>query len=86
MQKVITILRSPFSSGANTPMTRSRANSIDMDSSFDMIGDEERAMIMAERARVLEELLVSSGFMSGPHETRKKTFKKTTIMPNNTNV
>jgi hypothetical protein len=86
MKKFITILKSPFSSGSNTPMTRSRANSIDLDSSYDMIGEEERALIMAERARVLEELLASSGFMNGPHETHKKSIKRTVIMPNNTSV
>lgn len=86
MQKVVAILKSPFGSGANTPVSRSRANSVDLDSSYDMIGDEERALIMAERSRVLEELLVSSGFMDGRHGTRKKTIKRTVVMPNNTSV
>jgi hypothetical protein len=86
MQRVITILKSPFSSGASTPMTRSRANSIDLDSSYDMIGEEERTLIMQERDRVLEELLASYGFMNDPHEQHKKTIKKTVVMPNNISV
>ena len=76
---LITILKSPFTSGTNTPVSRSRANSIDLDSSFDMIGDEERAAIIAERARVLQELLEVSGFMGGG--SRRKHVRRTTVTP-----
>ncbi len=85
MHRIIKVLKSPFSSGTNTPMSRSRANSIDMDSSYDMIGEEERILIMIERARMLEELLESAGFTDGNNERRErpKKVKKTVVMPRN---
>ncbi len=76
MRKILSILKSFPRSGNNTPATRSRANSIDLDSSYDMIGYEERAEMVAQ-------VLIDEGFISDSIQTEKRIIKKTAIMPDN---
>ena len=57
----------PDASASNTPITRSRANSL----------DEINPLDMEERMRVLQSSLESTGFMS------KRTFRTVSIRPSN---
>ncbi len=66
-------IKSPFNSNNNTP-NRSRANSIDLDSSYDMLSN-------GDRERILRQLLSEAGFLNDESIETKKTNKITNIHP-----
>jgi hypothetical protein len=70
---VVNRIKTPLHSGANTPISRSRAESFARGSSYEMMSPEEHAAEQAEHDAFLMETLLAAGFMDDGQVHRRPT-------------